>query len=183
MSSGSTSSTRYDRVAVLLHWLIALGLIALTIAELIRHEWPKGTFMRDGLKALHNPVGTALFVLILLRVGWWIFVAQTIHGPASALEALLARITKLGLYTLMLVLPLSGIVYVFARGRVIDFGWFQIGGPAAAVQGKAVYSMIKEFHETLAWALIALVALHIAAALWHHIIRKDGVLQRMSLKG
>lgn len=172
---------RYDGVAIFLHWVIAIGVVLLVFAELIRHEWPKGTFMRDGLKALHNPVGTVFFAVIIVRVMWWIFVARTIESATAIprLEAILARLVKLGLYAMMVAIPVTGIVYVFARGRVIDFAVFDIASPVTLSMTRGQAGIFKDAHAFLAWAVLALAAVHAFAALWHHHVRHDDVLRRM----
>lgn len=182
------SSKHYDRMAIFLHWFIAIGIVLLFFLEVIRQEWPKGTFMRDGLKALHNPVGTVLFAVILFRIAWWLFVARTIHddkGPTSGLEMLAARMTKLVLYAMMVAIPVSGMLYVFGRGRVIDFGIFEIGSSIKMTLPKSEIDALKDSHEWLGWAILVLAGVHALAALWHHYVRHDNVLRRMlpALKG
>ena len=67
----STASGRYDRVSIWLHWTIGLGIVAIAVIELLRGElFAKGSVPREALKALHDPAGTIIFALILLRVVW-----------------------------------------------------------------------------------------------------------------
>ena len=64
----SNNTQKYDTVTVLLHWLIGIGIFAIAGLELVREGFPKGSFLRDDLKALHQPAGTIIFCLILLRL-------------------------------------------------------------------------------------------------------------------
>jgi cytochrome b561 len=79
----------------------------------------------------------------------------------------------------MVMIPLTGIVYVLARGRSIDFGLFQIVYPLDHLVGRSASRALKNAHEFLGQAVLVLAFAHAAAALWHHYVRKDGVLARM----
>ena len=88
-----------------------------------------------------------------------------------------AGLGHLVLYALMLAVPLIGLAVIFLRGRGIDFGMFTIPSPLAANRPSA--RLAKELHELLAWGLMLLAAGHAAVAVWHHKVRRDGVLLRM----
>ena len=175
----TTNKTRYDNVTILLHWTIGIGIIALGLLELLRHEFPKGTFVREGLKVLHQPAGTTLFALILVRIAWRAtFATPPVAAVTTGIAALAAKAVHLSLYALMVALPLLGMLSVFAAGKLIDFGLFQIAAPFAGSIGVSS-ALLKSTHETLALAILGLAFAHAAAALGHHYVLRDDVLSRM----
>ena len=98
----------------------------------------------------------------------------------TARQQRLAKLAHLGLYGLMAAVPLLGLATLFLRGRGLEFGLFSIASPLAA--NRALSRGIKEVHELAAYALLGLVAFHVAAALWHQFIKRDGLMGRMSLR-
>jgi cytochrome b561 len=79
----------------------------------------------------------------------------------------------------MAAVPLLGVLAAFARGRPLDLGVLQIASPFVGGLARPTRHLIKELHEFAANALIAVAFAHAAAALWHHYIRKDGIMSRM----
>lgn len=153
--------TRYSRLQIVLHWLV-FALIAqqYIFKDAISTAWGRVT---DGLEAGFDPLvlahvaGGALVLIfalwrLMLRARRGILPAQ----EANRLQGVLAKITHVGLYALMILMPVSGSV-----------AWF--GGLQAAAQGHNVMKVI----------LLALVALHIAGALYHQFVLRDNILARM----
>lgn len=172
-------ASSYDKITVLLHWTIGLGILAIGIIEILRHEFPKGTFIREGLKPLHQPAGTVLFALILVRIMWRATLGTTVDAAKRmTASATAARLTHLTLYAMMVALPLLGMLSVFARGKPIDFGLFQLVMPLGSLIGPYA-GLLKSAHESLGYGLLLLTFVHAAAALGHHYVLKDGVLLRM----
>lgn len=172
---------RYDRVSIALHWAVAIGVLALAGLELFRHEFPKGNFIREGLKPIHQPAGTVLLMLILARIGWaFTFLRKPAieGGPAG----LVAKLVHLGLYGLMIAIPAVGLASVLGAGKAVDFGAFALSAPLQPVIGTYAKGL-RSLHEDLAMAMLGLVLLHAAAALAHHYLLKDDVLRRMLLGG
>ena len=176
----SCTSKRFDRVSIFLHWSIGLGIIIVAAAEMLRGELPKGNAVREGLKFLHNPAGTVIFALVLVRVAWRLtHPAPGMPPDTPRWERCAAKLSHLALYVAMIAIPLLGIVFTLARGRPIDFGWFQIAYPLNHVIGTATMKFLKGLHEWLGQAILGLAFIHAAAALWHHYVRRDDVLTRM----
>ena len=177
----NNSPTRFDRVSIALHWSIGTAIIAVAAIEILRGElFPKGSYYREALKAFHDPAGTVVFALVLLRLVW-----RSIHAaPAMPVsmrpwEKLSARLTHYVLYALMVMIPLTGIAYTLARGRPIDFGLFQIVYPLDHIINRDAAKTLKHVHAFLGQAVLLVAFMHAAAALWHHYVRKDEVLVRM----
>jgi cytochrome b561 len=172
---------RFDKVSIFLHWSVGIAIIAIAGIELLRGELlPKGSYLREGLKTIHDPAGTVVFALVLLRLVW-----RSVH-PDPAMpegtrpwENASAKLTHYTLYALMVMIPLTGIAYTLARGRPIDFGLFQLVYPLDHIVSRDATRTLKNVHEFLGQAVLVLAFVHAAAALWHHYVRKDAVLVRM----
>lgn len=151
---------RYDRVARTLHWLIA-ALVLLQFAT----GWSWGYFERGSeprfyLFRLHLYSGYAVLALAGLRIFWRLtHSAPPLPAGMSRLTQVAAHATHGLLYLLILIQPILGAVTVTALGK--SLGW------TGAV------------HVVLAYVIAAIVVLHVAAALWHHFLRRDGLLLRM----
>jgi cytochrome b561 len=117
--------------------------------------------------------------LLLVRVGW--LLARPVPALATKLGQrieTLARIMQWLLYALMIAVPIAGVVLEFARGQPLPlFGLGEIASPWPRDRDFA--RSVREVHETLASTLLALAALHAAAALFHHFVLKDRTLLRM----
>lgn len=171
----------YDNVMVTLHWIIGLGILLLGGLELFRQEFPRGHVIREGLRPIHQPLGTVLFVLICIRVTWRLLVARMSsawHG--GGLSGIAAHLVHLILYALMIGLPVLGMIYVFASDKSIDFGVFKLALPLKDFLGDYA-KPARWWHEVLGIGMLALALLHAAAALFHHYVLQDKLLSKMRL--
>jgi len=173
---------RYTGVAMLLHWVMALGLIGLVGFGLYMTSLPFSP-VRLKFYNWHKWAGMTLLALLVLRALW-----RATHRPpelpqavASAMPAwqhLAHHATHVGLYGLMLAVPLLGWAYSSAAGfPIVWLGVLPL--PDWVPVSKELADAIKPFHALSAWALVGLVALHVGAALKHQLINKDGLLLRM----
>lgn len=178
-STSKSSVETYDHLSIILHWAIAIGIVALAGLEMLRQEFPRGSLIREGLKSIHQPAGTILLLLVILRIGWTLlFQRKPKDSDPRGLASSGANLVHLALYALMLAIPLVGLVSVFSAGRPIDFGLFQIAVPLKATLG-GLAKGLREVHETLAFAILSLAGLHSLAALIHHVVLRDDTLRRM----
>lgn len=172
------TSAGYGLIQITLHWsmvaLVALLLpLGLWMTELDYYDpwYKKGP-------DLHRAIGVMLGLLLLVRmVARW---AQTQPRALShsAWERSAARITHLLLYLLPLALVISGYLISTADGRpVAVFGWFEVPAVVHGIDGQE--DIAGDIHFALAMVLLAMVALHVLAALRHHLILKDATLRRM----
>lgn len=173
------TSTRYGSVSKTLHWLMFVLIGALLISGLVAEDL--GDALEDKVIALHMAGGFTVLALVVVRVLWRL--TNTVPAPsvnAAAWERRLAQVTHLALYVLMFVQPLTGLLMAQYEGDSIDvFGLFTV--PVFVVKDKAMGHWFGEMHEVGWYVLAALVALHAAAALYHHFVRKDEVLRRMTI--
>lgn len=183
------SSERYTSVAVALHWLIALLLIGQLIGGFYMHDLPKERAeLKFELYQWHKSFGVTILFLTLVRIAW-----RLTHRPPdlpagmSAFEKIAARGVHLGFYALLLTMPLVGWAVVssspFADSvQTYLFGvihWPHLPFFESVADRKAFSHQIAEVHEYLAFGMIGLLGLHVAAALKHQFVNKDGVLGRM----
>ena len=159
-----------------LHWLTVLLMIVCIGAVWSHEAFDKTNPLRAQLMQVHFLLGGSIGLQALLRLVTRALVQGPLH-PMTPLVDLLAKLGHVGLYLLMLVLPICGYVAVSGKGLPISLlGLVDI--PPLAVSSD-VAKGFKELHEGLANGLIALVALHVAAALFHAVVLKDQVLQAM----
>ncbi|PKU24247.1 cytochrome b [Telmatospirillum siberiense] len=181
-----SGSFRYDGVAVFLHWLTAVAIIALLAMGLIMTDLPKGSALQFSMFQMHKSVGISVLVLTLLRLAW-----RLAHRPPAlpddmpAWEKAAAHAGHLVLYLLLLGLPFSGWALVSASPFNIPtvlFGvlaWPHLPILSTLADKKPVAEALEDLHSAAAWVLIALLVVHIGAALRHHFLLKDDVLRRM----
>lgn len=175
------SEGRYTTVAIVLHWLIA----ALVMAQFAFGWWmqtipkdPPG--MRAGAFNLHKSVGLTILALMLLRLAW-----RLMHKPPALpsmpqWQALLARTVHIGLYVLLIALPLTGYLGSSFSGYPVKF--FGITLPSWAAKNVAAKEWMSAAHLAIGWALAVAFTLHVAGAIKHAVLDRDGLLSRMGLR-
>ena len=176
------SDERYNRVMVLLHWVLALGLIAQLGLGLWMEEIPKDP---PGVRAywfnLHKSIGMVLGFLVLWRLGWRVTHSVPPHLPHTPdWQAKVAKLNHGLMYVVMVMLPVSGFLGSSFSPYPVKF--FGLVLPRLWEAQPDFKSVLSEVHELTAFALIALVALHLLAVVWHTVVKKDGLLSRMSFK-
>ncbi len=175
-----SSKSTYGAVAVTLHWLIAIAILYMVFL---------GKTMDDDYVAiqLHKSLGITILALSVLRLGWRLVnPAPPLPEGMSALERFAARATHWIFYILMIGIPLSGWALVSTSSFATKI-WGTVTLPKlpgfAGLDENALeaaHDRLEGIHETVAfWPLLALVALHVLAALKHHFWNRDNVLTRM----
>lgn len=182
--------SQYSRVAIVLHWLIGLSIVAMLAFGLWIDEQLENPATREAAfnaVQLHKSFGLTILVLSLVRLAW-----RLTHRPPplpatmKGWEIGLAHLTHWSFYLLMIGIPLSGWIMV-STSRLnsiptIWFGLFQwphVPGLATHPDRLAISDAAHEAHEVTAYLMIALLVLHVAAALKHHLVDRDDVLPRM----
>lgn len=170
-------AARYTKTAVILHWLIALGIFSLFALGWYMTDLPKQTPDRAFYFNLHKSIGLTVFALILFRIYW-----RLSHTPPDLVATMKAWEKKLAhaghhtLYLLMILTPLSGLIMsAYSKFGVKWFGIPVIPG----LDNKAIRDNFTEVHEFIGWILLAVVIFHILAGLKHHFIDKDETMTRM----
>lgn len=170
--------TTYHPLQRFLHWSMALLIPALFVLGL----WMTGLdYYSQWYKSapeLHKSIGVLLVMLLIAR---WIALFWFSKPPAQGPKAqqLVATLVHCMLYGLLTLILLTGYLVSTEDGRPISvFGWFEL--PAAGKLFDDQSDVAGAAHYWLAWALIVLVVLHVAAAIKHHMIDKDDTLNRMT---
>ncbi|MFD1627114.1 cytochrome b [Azospirillum griseum] len=173
------ATSSYSPMQKTLHWLTFLLIIGLYGLALAEDLFERGDPGRAMVWWLHISFGLMLAVMVAARLGLRLTRgAPDLPASMAGHERALAHLTHIGLYGLMIALPLLGIVLTWLRGDTLTFfGLFTI--PAPFAPDRALGRTVKEIHELAANLILALAALHTAAALWHHHVRRDDVLKRM----
>jgi len=166
----------YDVGAIAFHWITVVLLVPVGVLGLLHDSWPKRTHVF--WINVHAILGLVLWLILISRF-WW----RVQHAP-PALPADLGALSRrfstpvhLGLYALMFITPMVGVVTFIWHGRIFDFGLFQLD--LGIRPNHAVFGPTEDVHGYLAYALFGLVGLHVLAAMWHRFILRDAVMQRM----
>ena len=170
---------RYSKVAILLHWAIALLIIL---------NWPlgyfRGAFPRDWqIITLHKSIGFTVLALTLVRIGWRLAHRPPAFDPVlKRWETGLAHAVHMLFYLLLLALPISGWVMGSAgtRGGTTSYFWLFPIGPLPIAQSEELHDSMEALHGLMGWAMLALVILHVAGALKHHLEGHRHLLRRMA---
>lgn len=178
----SIPALRYHPVSVLLHWVLGLALIGLFAVGLYMTDLP---FSPQRLKLYnwHKWAGVTLLALSAFRLIW-----RLTHRPPAlpvAIEAAMPGWQKLahhathhGLYLLFFAVPLLGWAYSSAAGfPIVLFGVLPL--PDFVPVSEELAELIKPLHKLSAFAMMALVLLHVAGALKHQLVDRDGLIARM----
>jgi cytochrome b561 len=172
------SPARYGWLAIGLHWLMLVLLVAVYLSMELRGYYPRGSATRDAMKTWHYMLGLSVLILAALRLAVHLLGAAPAIAPSPALwQRRAAALMKIALYAFMLGMPVLGWMILSAKAAPIPF--FGLHLAALLSENKALADSIKEIHETVASVGYFLVALHAAAALYHHYYLRDDTLRRM----
>ena len=171
----------YSPMARLLHWLtvafvavmVPVGLIMTSRAE--HNIWDGLT---NALYSSHKLAGVLLLVLVAVRLGYRLLRGAPADEPGiEAWQRLASHLTHWLIYVLLVAVPVLGWIGISLYPALDIFGVFKLPGLVAPNQPQS--GTVFMLHKLGAFALLGLVAMHVAAALYHHLVRKDGVLRRM----
>ena len=172
---------RYGAMASVLHWLMAVVLIALVVLGLYMTSLPDVGFdtRKIALILYHKELGILALVLAALRLAW-----RVVNALPKLVEYLpewqkvIARFVHLCFYALMFALPVTGWIMSSAAGIPVSFfGLFEL--PDLVSYSDRLFRTFIEIHKWLGYALIVLILVHAGAALRHHLVLKDETLKKM----
>ncbi len=178
--------TTYGTVAITLHWIIAaliIGMLGVGLYMVRQPLFEPSTFT---LYQLHKSVGFVVLALVALRILWKITsITPELPTEIPLWEKLAAHLGHFSLYVLMFLMPLSGWLLVSSSPLGLPsvfFNLFEIPHlpiPEFLGQKAQVSTFVTAVHGWAAYVLIAVILVHIGAALKHYFLSKDKVLQRM----
>ena len=161
-----------------LHWLMAICILAMLFIGVGMVSTITPRYLT--LVSIHRPLGIAILILALVRL------ATRLRYGAPALPAdlpepmkLAAHLSHYAFYVLMIGMPLIGWGMLSAAAYpVVLYGDVHL--PAILPQSDSLHALLWSAHYYLAFAFFALILLHVAAALFHALIRRDGVFEAMA---
>ncbi|HEY8190743.1 MAG TPA: cytochrome b [Micavibrio sp.] len=178
MTTWRNTALKFGVVHKALHWIIAVLVIAMICVGLYMVSLdPSPKLFR--IYALHKSVGISILTLAVLRLAWRMSNIRPMPLPNhQAWEKFLATIIHALLYAALFIMPLSGWIMSSAKGFSVSvFGLFTL--PNLVRPDKSLADLAITVHSYTAWTLIAMIALHAAGALKHHLIDRDDTLRRM----
>ncbi len=171
-------NVRRPAALIFLHWA-TLILIALVVGIVFVREGFEEKAVRTALINVHRSLGLAVALLAVLRIG----VRLAKHplpdsAPMPAMARLAAGTAHFGLYALLFALPLIGWALTSAHGRQVNF-FGLVTLPPLVGADEDLADDLGDYHAAAAWLLLALIGIHAAAALFHHVVKRDDVLNAM----
>lgn len=181
MSRQSRPSSRRERFTVLqrsLHWLMAAMVLTMLFIGVDMVATVKPRYW--SLVSIHKPLGAAILALALLRLGARLRLgAPPLPSDLPWWMAAGAKASHVVLYALLIVQPLVGWAMLSAGGYpIVLCGGFHL--PPIAPHSDALHALLRAGHAWLAFLFFGVILLHLAAALFHALIRRDGVFRAMA---
>jgi cytochrome b561 len=181
----TVASRAFSRLQRLLHWAMAIAILAMLFIGVAMVSTVTPAYLT--LVAIHKPLGIAILLLALLRL-----VVRLRQGapplPIDLPEPmkLAAHLSHIALYTLMVAMPLIGWAMLSAAGYPVVLwttGHGQVTLPPLLSPDRQMHALLWFAHQWLALTFFALILLHLAAALFHALVRRDGVFRQMTTGG
>lgn len=168
----------YDRLTLALHWLTVLLVVLLFGTSLVwNYVTPRDRTWRPLLESTHVSLGILFAILIIARVVWRLTGMRRLPAEAGV-AGMLSRLMYVALYVLLVTESVLGFVLRWAQGEAFTFfGLFPV--PALMAQDRSLARTLEDWHNWIGWAVVILAIGHAAAALVHHYILKDKILERM----
>ena len=168
--------TNYDNVAIALHWMTALLVVA---NFLLAQTWDWfAKPVRGVMEDTHMSFGVLLTVVVATRLAWRLIPGHQMSSLEAGWVRLSSKATHYVLYLLLVAEAALGFTFRWGAGRPMEF--FGLGIPPLIGQlSRPLRHQLREFHEWIGWAIIIIAMIHAAAALYHHYELKDRVLLRM----
>jgi len=176
-TADNTAVQARPRKLVLVHWLTVASLLGAAAAILLRDE-VSARAARAWLLEIHRHFGLFVLALFFMRV--------VVRARSGSLPSVgenswpmraAAALVHIALYALLLVQPLLGWALSNAQDKPVHLFGLTLPALVAADEDRA--DTLQQWHTDVAWLLLALVTVHVLAALWHHFVLRDGVLRAM----
>ncbi len=169
---------RWGPVSQAFHWLVVILVLVMAYLGLTMTDLPNSPH-KIRLYALHKSIGLTILALVALRLLWrWYAGTPRPLGGIARRQARVATATHWALYLLLFAMPVSGWLVNSTAGFPLQwFGLFNL--PSIAGKSEAMHALTRSAHEFLFWTLVATVLLHAGAAVFHHVVQRDGTLLRM----
>ena len=169
----------FDRVTIGIHWLTVLIVLALFSSAWL-HAYSHDSVSKALLLQIHRSLGVTIWMITVMRLLWRLTHAALPPFPASMsrLHRAFVKMSEYALYALLLVQPVTGMAATLLRGR--QFALFFWHVPPLMSESRTIWISLEGIHEIGACAFGALILGHAAAALFHHFVLRDDVLECMA---
>lgn len=174
-----TATYSYDRTQRAFHWIMAAMILVALGLGVWAWSVPPKTPARHVVLFWHKSLGMSVLLLVPLRLAYRAIVGEpSFRAPLDRFAHLAARAAHALLYALMFAMPISGFVATSAGGFPLPFfGLFD--WPHLVEKNREIAMAARAAHFWMAWTIAAIVVVHIAAAVWHAAVKRDGVMARM----
>jgi cytochrome b561 len=178
MATENPATERFGAVAQALHWATAVAVLAAFLYGPGGSETRIYDASRDTARQIHETLGMTVLALTVLRLCWRMAIKRPAAQPYARWMELTSRFVQATLYVLLLAVPLTAIAGAWLEGHPVGLlGGLQIHPPFAPQH--AAGATIAEIHTWLGDAILWVAGLHAAAAIFHSLILRDGVLRSM----
>jgi cytochrome b561 len=169
----------YSAVARTFHWLTAALVLTMLPIGIAMATFDLGGAVEDPMYHIHRSIGATVLVLTVLRLIYRLsHPAPPLPADMPGWQQVAALATHWGLYALLIVQPIVGWIATSAyRAPVLYFWLFEL--PPIWPENRPFSEAMFVVHRSIGIVIATLITVHIAAALYHHFILKDGVLKRM----
>lgn len=177
------NSEYYTRTAQVLHWLMAIIFIVAWIIGFYSGNFLSydvdGSF-KGSVITLHKNIATTIIFLVMIRIFWrYTHPAPELPNTMSPIMKRFAHLGHLALYFMLLALPITGCLFSWSAGHPAPV-LYLFNLPTLVAENPAITAIVKPLHVYISWAVGLLLAGHILAALKHHFVDKDNVLNSMT---
>ncbi|WP_049630605.1 cytochrome b [Cellvibrio sp. pealriver] len=178
--SSIQNSSRYSPILIGLHWFMFVLMVVVFATIEMRSLFPRGSDPRELVKALHFMLGICVLLLVVIRL------AVRLSGKTPAIvpapkpwEKLLATLMHLSLYAFMIFMPIAGWIILSAEGHGVPF--FGLELPPLVDKNPALAEQVEDLHKQVGEIGYYLIGLHVLAGLFHHYVKRDNTMTRISL--
>ena len=175
------STAKYAPSRRRLHWLMVLLMVAVFVLIEFRGEFERGTAARTFMVQGHFWVGLAILALMLPRLLLAVRrPAPPVRPPLPAWQAVPAKAVHLLLYAMLVVQPMLGLATAWADGKQLLVPFTSVAVPALIAANADLAHQLEDLHELVGTGFYWVVGLHVLATLYHHFVRRDDTLRRMT---
>ncbi len=173
------TDTEYGALAKTLHWLVAIGIVALIVLGLQQADLESGP-ERNEIRFIHGSIAMLVFVLMTVRLVWrWLNTVPAHPDGLPVWQTSVAALVHWGIYVVVFVQLAAGAMTVATNGVGLPFfGLFSI--PLPVEESREAHKFWEEIHEFAWLPLAVLLVVHVLASLYHHFVLKTDVLKRMT---
>ena len=174
-------SARYAISIRRLHWLMAIMIALGYLAIEQRGLFERGTPERFAMMQTHFWLGIGIFILVWVRIRLRLkYRVPRITPALPTWQAGLSYLFHFALYAFFIVMPILGIMTAWTDGKILYIPFTDLALPALMAENEALAHQLEDLHGLIGDIFYWVIGIHIVAALYHHVIRKDDTLKRMA---